>query len=238
MGKGWDGKDIERQVANRREYREHPNTGKNGGYRSIAAEAGAYDFSQQGMHAFQSWCTDWGREALRVLKPGAHALVCGSPRTYHRLACGLEDAGFEVRDCLMWIFAADFRNRTTSVRRLTGMWCRARSGRTSRHHVRVLRLLRLGPRSAQVRLERRGLGEITLPATPEAKQWQGWGTSLSPHMSQSSWHASRWLRVSRLRERPSVRHRRSEHRCHEDWYGGHLKGHRPEAVTGKPSLRM
>lgn len=43
------------------------------------------------------------KEVLRVLKPGAYLCAFGSPRTYHRLACAIEDAGFELRDCLMWI---------------------------------------------------------------------------------------------------------------------------------------
>jgi site-specific DNA-methyltransferase (adenine-specific) len=45
---------------------------------------------------------------LRVLKPGGHALVFSSARTYHRMACAVEDAGFEVRDQLMWITASGF----------------------------------------------------------------------------------------------------------------------------------
>lgn len=47
--------------------------------------------------------TIW-REALRVLKPGGHLLAFGAPRTYHRLACAIEDAGFEIRDSLHWMF--------------------------------------------------------------------------------------------------------------------------------------
>lgn len=43
-------------------------------------------------------------EALRVAKPGAHLLAFGGSRTYHRLACAIEDAGWEVRDCLMWVY--------------------------------------------------------------------------------------------------------------------------------------
>lgn len=45
---------------------------------------------------------------LRVLKPGAHLVAFGAPKNYHRLACAIEDAGFEVRDCLMWIFGQGF----------------------------------------------------------------------------------------------------------------------------------
>ena len=48
--------------------------------------------------AFQRWCEVWATEALRVLKPGGHLLAFGGTRTYHRLACAIEDAGFEIRD--------------------------------------------------------------------------------------------------------------------------------------------
>jgi len=52
--------------------------------------------------------TEVWREALRVLRPGGHALIFGGTRTYHRLACSVEDAGFEVRDCLMWLYGQGF----------------------------------------------------------------------------------------------------------------------------------
>lgn len=49
----------------------------------------------------------WGA-VLRVLKPGGYMLVMGGTRTYHRLACAVEDAGFEIRDCLMWLYGSGF----------------------------------------------------------------------------------------------------------------------------------
>jgi site-specific DNA-methyltransferase (adenine-specific) len=57
--------------------------------------------------AFQEWTRTWGLELLRVLVPGGLALVFGSARTFHRLASGLEDAGFEVRRALAWLRAQD-----------------------------------------------------------------------------------------------------------------------------------
>jgi DNA modification methylase len=79
QGEHWDGRAI-REAAS-------------GG----AAPAGAGD-------AYQAWCRVWASHCLRVLRPGAHLLAFGSPRTAHRLACGLEQAGLELRDTLLWLY--------------------------------------------------------------------------------------------------------------------------------------
>ena len=57
---------------------------------------------------FQAWCEQWGREALRVTKPGGYLVAFGGTRTHHRLVCALEDAGWIIRDELDWIYARDF----------------------------------------------------------------------------------------------------------------------------------
>lgn len=54
--------------------------------------------------AFQVWCGMWAAECMRVMRPGAHLLAFGAARTHHRLLCGLEDAGLEIRDTLMWLY--------------------------------------------------------------------------------------------------------------------------------------
>jgi DNA modification methylase len=59
-------------------------------------------------HGFQSWCEQWATECLRVLKPGGHLLAFGGTRTWHRLACAIEDAGFEVRDSIAWLYGSGF----------------------------------------------------------------------------------------------------------------------------------
>ena len=58
--------------------------------------------------AFQQWCEAWARECLRVLKPGGHMLAFGGMRTQHRLACAIEDAGFEIRDAITWLYSTGF----------------------------------------------------------------------------------------------------------------------------------
>ena len=57
---------------------------------------------------FQDWCRLWAAECLRVLKPGGHLLAFGGTRTYHRMVCAIEDAGFEIRDSLHWMYGSGF----------------------------------------------------------------------------------------------------------------------------------
>src|SRR5215212_2517006 len=56
----------------------------------------------------QGWHEAWAREALRVLKPGGYLLAFGGTRTYHRLACAIEDVGFEIRDSISWLYGSGF----------------------------------------------------------------------------------------------------------------------------------
>jgi hypothetical protein len=67
-----------------------------------------YDRSLEGQRGFQAWCEAWGREVLRVMKPGAYGVICGAPRSAHRMTSGLEDAGFWIIDSLAWLFGQGF----------------------------------------------------------------------------------------------------------------------------------
>lgn len=57
---------------------------------------------------YAEWCEQWARECLRVLKPGGHLLAFGGTRTYHALAWGIEQAGFEIRDMIEWLYLSGF----------------------------------------------------------------------------------------------------------------------------------
>ena len=70
----------------------------------IRAGVNAYEAGKP----FQQWCELWAVECLRVLKPGGHLLAFGGTRTWHRLACAVEDAGFEVRDSIAWMYGSGF----------------------------------------------------------------------------------------------------------------------------------
>ena len=71
--------------------------------REAAARAGHERLTPN--QAFEAWSRIWAGECRRVLKPGGFLAAFGSPRTFHRLACGIEDAGLEIRDTLMWLYA-------------------------------------------------------------------------------------------------------------------------------------
>jgi DNA modification methylase len=57
---------------------------------------------------YQQWCAEWAAACMRVLRPGGHLVTFAGPRTSHRLACGIEDAGLEIRDTIDWIYAQGF----------------------------------------------------------------------------------------------------------------------------------
>lgn len=65
---------------------------------------------------FQQWCEAWSVECLRVLKPGGHLLAFGGTRTWHRLACAIEDAGFEIRDSIAWLTGQGFPKSTNALK--------------------------------------------------------------------------------------------------------------------------
>jgi DNA modification methylase len=201
---------------------------------------------------FQQWCEQWATECLRVLKPGGHLLAFGGTRTWHRLACAVEDAGFELRDSIAWLYGSGFpksldvskaidkangrkfedryalgrhikeqREAAGLTRADVNAWFGYRDGcehweRQDPAGARVPTLAdwqvlrdRLGLSDEHLLLIEREEAEravvgasawtnsakhfvpgedhtqrlqlnITAPATPAARQWQGWGTALKP----------------------------------------------------------
>lgn len=110
IGNAWDGADIIKMAADRSKYHgdEAARAGVRGGHKSVAAQAGKYDLSINANKAFQEWTEVWALEVYRVLKPGGHCLSFASTRTYHRMTSGIEDAGFEIRDQIGWVFGSGF----------------------------------------------------------------------------------------------------------------------------------
>ena len=75
------------------------------------------------MLAFQQWCQLWAAECLRVLKPGGHLLAFGGTRTYHRMACAIEDAGFEIRDSIHWTYGSGFPKSLNAFKNIKEQLC-------------------------------------------------------------------------------------------------------------------
>lgn len=191
MGKAWDADFMRYTTEQRRKYAGDPSggTGPNGGYRSAASEAGPYDLSLTGNQGFQLWCQEWALEALRVLKPGGHLLAFGGTRTWHRLAVAVEDAGFEVRDSIAWMYGSGFPKSLDVAKAVTAKETLGNSSRRSNR----LAMTGEGPESEMTTQGKWEQGQTegsytsrTSKAppranlTPAAQQWQGWGTALKP----------------------------------------------------------
>lgn len=132
---------------------------------------------------YQAWCQQWATECFRVLKPGGYLLAFGSTRTSHRLACGVEDAGFGMRDTITWVYSQGFpksQNISKDIDKIAGVEREVigskSAGQSSPHRVNRVEqgyrpnLTACTPESI----------DITTPATEAAKQWNGWGTALKP----------------------------------------------------------
>lgn len=119
----------------------------------------------------ETWRSCW-----RVLKPGGYLLSFGATRTVHRIAVAIEDAGFEIRDQIAWMFGSGFPkslNVSKAIDKAAGML--AHEGKGMRVDGDI------GTASYRATIDPR---DYVQPAavTDAAKQWQGWGTSLKPAM--------------------------------------------------------
>ena len=255
MGREWDtfGMDVGRGAQARSQRRaEVTPTGEGHSTSAGPYLASGVDSLRAAGLPFQRWCEAWATECLRVLKPGGHLLAFGGTRTWHRLACAVEDAGFEVRDSIAWMYGSGFPKsldvskaidkmdatherraralRFTAWMRSTGITARQVDEATGTNmgghyltaesqpavatvaHLDMLRPLlpevpewveemaRQRTVESQTFASREVLGRdrnwgassdstpnapngewgITAPATPDAEQWQGWGTALKP----------------------------------------------------------
>jgi len=116
-----------------------------------------------------------------VLKPGGYLLAFGGTRTYHRLVCGLEDAGFEIRDTICWLYGSGFPKNLDISKQIDKMAGAEREVIGSLQGGSAMNLRGQNPRPWHERQKERG-GEydITAPATEAAEEGQGWGTALKP----------------------------------------------------------
>ena len=126
--------------------------------------------------------TMWA-ECLRVLKPGGHLLAFSGTRTYHRMASAIEDAGFEVRDMIEWVYGSGFP-KSLNIGKVTDKFLK--TGNASWNGTGDSSNGALGYSKLQHKQDYRpedysnrhqNKDEIT---EDKAKQWEGWGTQLKP----------------------------------------------------------
>jgi len=104
------------------------------------------------------------QEALRVLKPGGHLIAFSGSRTYHRMAVAIEDAGFEIRDQIMWVYGSGFpksHNVEKAINKIDGVGFMNAEG-AGGYNTTINQLEQVGD------------------STQRAADWQGWGTALKP----------------------------------------------------------
>jgi len=119
-------------------------------------------------------------EALRVLKPGGHILVACGTRTQHRMAVNIEDAGFEIRDLVAWVYGSGFpksHNIGKAVDKLQGNE-RELVEKVSQKTGMDARRFREGTRPIDYTKE----GDGTMEITKGNSEYEGWGTALKPAM--------------------------------------------------------
>jgi len=120
--------------------------------------------------------------ALRAANPGAHLLAFGGTRTHHRLMCAIEDAGWEIRDCLMWVYGSGFPKSLDVSKAID------KAAGAERQKQKIGKAVkRMIPGADQNNTGswikdngREYQPGREMPATDAAKQWDGWGTALKP----------------------------------------------------------
>lgn len=170
MGADWDRLDV-RQPDDETFHR----SGAGPFDRAKVRHSGAPSYGGGAGAAMQAWHERWAREALRVIKPGGFLLAFGGTRTFHRLACALEDAGFEIRDTLCWLYGQGFPkslNVAVAIDKLEGCPPRGCAIPVASTHLSTGRYatekLTANPVDSYQACSRR------------ARAWQGWGTALKP----------------------------------------------------------
>lgn len=127
------------------------------------------------MREFQARMTPIFAEALRVAKPGAHLLCFGGTRTFHRMACAIEDAGWIVFDCIMWVYGSGFPHGMDVGKAIDKMLGADRKKVPNPNNAKPSpqdtgRYGAYGPTDYVA----------PTPATDQARQWDGWNTALKP----------------------------------------------------------
>jgi len=174
MGKEWD-----RLWNDPKKSKPEGHTGSDGVRRSKTAPVSQHSPvpNYEGGMAAQVWHQQWAEQALRVLKPGGHLVAFGGSRTYHRMASAVEDAGFEIRDQLMYLYGSGFpksHDVGKALDKAAGALGTQSQGFSNAGD---------DGRKAELKQDksfRSDYGYVYEPKTPEGAVWDGWGTALKP----------------------------------------------------------
>ena len=137
---------------------------------------------------FEVWCKEWATEALRVTRPGGHLIAFGATRTHHRLMAGIEDAGWEVRDCGVHLYRSGFPksldvskaiDRAAGAKREVVSFDPSKARPNKESYAKVPAHMAQAGTGGLTGVQDNG-ATATAPATDAARQWQGWGTALKP----------------------------------------------------------
>jgi len=130
-----------------------------------------------------AFAVDFWSQVYRVLKPGGYVLAFGGTRTYHRLACAIEDAGFEIRDQIDWLYGSGFPKSLDLAKAIDKA-----QGTVGERVPAGAPVKRMIPGADQNKdgWEKTNGREYQpgsyVPGSPEAEQWNGWGTALKPSL--------------------------------------------------------
>lgn len=183
MGKEWDS--FRPEHAHASPKRSGAGLPRFGSYARFASPEAVARLTEH-RHAFQDFCLSWNVALLDVLLPGAPLLAFGGTRTWHRLGCAIEDAGFELRDTLMWLHGQGFPKSldiSKAIDKAAGAERPVVGYDASR--ARPNRLYEAGALgniggTGHVSDRTDNGATLTAPATDGAKLWDGYGTALKP----------------------------------------------------------
>lgn len=185
MGKEWDNfkPDIVAKFQKISDSRAKERTdGRKAGL-GTARETGIYDQSRQGHIRFENWYHEVSKEMFRVLKPGGHLLSFGGTRTYHRMACAIEDAGFEIRDQIMWLYGSGFPKSLNIGKQVDKIQGNEREvvGKMPWSNPKADNSIQASSYGIAGGMNRDKPAErVILNNTKGTSEWEGWGTALKP----------------------------------------------------------
>jgi len=157
MGKNWDKFKAGKNIAG-------GTTGLNTPFGRKRALPSFYQLSGNGYYEFSF---KWAKEALRVAKPGATLLCFGGTRTWYRLACAIEDAGWIIKDTIMWLYGSGFPKATDISKQIDKMKGAGKDRKFGRCGSGIYQMNVNNPNKME-------FDKKDKPVTPDAKLWNGW----------------------------------------------------------------